>query len=128
MPKSLQFWKSPWSKGPVQHSGSMYGPWLRYRQYLKWRPMFRQMWESTLCQTMHVRVACDTHKVQKFDWPKWRCAIWHYAIYRLLSDQRSFHMAQQNELLLFFHSCKYNCQRYWKPRFLEPYFTKHLFY
>jgi len=35
---------------------------------LKWRPVLRQMRESTLCQTVHVRVASDTQKRQPSDW------------------------------------------------------------
>ena len=30
------------------------------KEHLKWYTTLRQMWQSMLCQTMHVRVASDT--------------------------------------------------------------------
>ena len=39
-------------------------------QHLKRRPMLRQMRESVFHQTLHVRVAIDTQKIQSSDWPK----------------------------------------------------------
>ena len=42
---------------------------------LKRRPMLRQMRESMLRQTLHLRIAIDTKKIQSSDWPKWRCAL-----------------------------------------------------
>jgi len=30
--------------------------------HLKWQQMVREMWESTLCQPLHVPLAIDTHK------------------------------------------------------------------
>jgi len=47
----------------------------------KWRPMLRQMRESTIRQTLHVCVASDTQKIQSSDCPKWRCALRHYIKY-----------------------------------------------
>jgi len=32
------------------------------------------------CQTLHVLIASDIKQTQSFDWPKWRCALWHYII------------------------------------------------
>jgi len=40
---------------------------------LKWRPLLRQMRESMLRQTLHVRVASDTQKIKSSEWPTWLC-------------------------------------------------------
>jgi len=44
----------------------------------KVRPMVRQMRESTLPQTVYVRVVSDTVKWFSFVWPKWCCVFWRY--------------------------------------------------
>jgi len=39
-------------------------------EFLKWCPRLWQMWDSTLCQTLHVCILSDTQKIQSSDWPK----------------------------------------------------------
>jgi len=57
---------------------------------LNWRLLLWQMRESTLRQTLHVRIASDTQKIQSSDWPKWCCTLWCYVNSRLLLKQLSF--------------------------------------
>ena len=48
--------------------------------------MLRQMWESTVQQTLHVHLDSNTQRIQSFKWPKW-CALWHYMNFCLVWDQ-----------------------------------------
>ena len=58
--------------------------------------MLRQiMRESTLRQTLHVRVTSDTQTIKSAYWPKLRCALCRYLIPHFFSDQTSCQMVRQ---------------------------------
>jgi len=38
---------------------------------------------------LHMHVNSDTQTIQPFEIPKWRCALWRYVNFRLLSDHRT---------------------------------------
>ena len=44
--------------------------WNDVRCPTKWR-------ESSIRQTLQVRVTSDAQKIQSSDWPKWHCTLWH---------------------------------------------------
>jgi len=54
---------------------------------MKW--CLRQRQKSMLHQTLHVRVASDTQKIQSTDWLKW-CALWRYVISHCYQSKRHF--------------------------------------
>jgi len=49
-------------------------------ELLKWCPMLRQMQESMVHQTLHVRIDSYTQKSHSPNWLKWCCVLWHYVI------------------------------------------------
>jgi len=92
-PSGRSTWGSTWA-APGDNSQTWGGNSMAYTS-LKWRPMLRQMRESMLRQTLHLRIAIDTKKIQSSDWPKWRCALWPYVISQLCLDQMAFQMVWQ---------------------------------
>jgi len=64
-------------------------------ELLKWCPMLRQMQESTLHQTLHVRVDSYTQKSHSPDWLKWCCVLWHYVISLFFLNHMSLQMVRQ---------------------------------
>jgi len=58
------------------------------------------MRERIFLQTLHVRVASDTQKIQSSDWPKCRCTLWRYVNPRIFVGHRTLFQAVSVDTLI----------------------------
>jgi len=99
-------WPSSWSGSPSLSGEQACWSWtqLPYRQNTSKDVLCSDKCGKSVTQTLHVLVASKIQKIQYSDWPKCRCALWHYVISHILLNQMSFQMIWKT-------SCQYNSRQ-----------------